>query len=686
MTIDGSKITTDHLSRAAYVYLRQSTADQVQHNLESQRLQYALVDRAKALGWGMVELIDDDLGRSAGGVDRPGFRKLLAAVCANQVGLVLSIEASRLARNGRDWHTLLEFCGVVGCLLGDREAVYDPRLPNDRFVLGMQGTLNEMELSMLRQRSWQAQRQKAGRGELFTSVAVGYIRVGRDTIDMDPDQRVRDAIALVFSKFAAFGSIRQVHLWFRQEGITLPVVSHGPADREVIWKLPVYNSVKKLLTNPIYAGAYAYGRTTSRMQIENGRKRVVRGFKREREDWDVLIRDHHDGYITWDEYERNQRMICDNANGTRAARGSVRQGDGLLAGLLRCGHCSRKLQVNYRGKRSARYRCRGGEEEDGTRCISFGALRVDEAVGEAVIRALQPHGVEAALLAIEESDKASCEVILQAERALEEARFQADQARRRYEAVDPDNRLVADNLERLWNTRLEAVQACEQRLSTLQAQSRQEKLTPDERVAYLALGADLERTWRHEAGTSEMRKRILRAALVEIMVTIQDDRIRLLLHWQGGDHMELLVRKNRTGQHRLATDADTEDLIREVARIMPDRLIVALLNRAGKRTGKGNSWTEARLKSFRTNHDIAAYREGEMQERGEIKLAEAAERLSISEKTVRRLIRRGVIPARQACKGAPWVIDANALTDSVLNLEEEAPPAHNSQQKLFDFQ
>jgi DNA invertase Pin-like site-specific DNA recombinase len=301
MTIDGSKITADHLSRAAYVYVRQSTADQVQHNLESQRLQYALVDRAKALGWSMVELIDDDLGRSAGGVDRPGFRKLLAAVCANQVGLVLSIEASRLARNGRDWHTLLEFCGVVGCLLGDREAVYDPRLPNDRFVLGMQGTLNEMELSMLRQRSWEAQRQKAGRGELFTSVAVGYIRVGRDTIDMDPDQRVRDAIALVFSKFAAFGSVRQVHLWLRQEGIALPVVSHGPADREVIWKLPVYNSVKKLLTNPVYAGAYAYGRTTSRMQIENGHKRVVRGFKREREDWDVLIRDHHDGYITWDE-------------------------------------------------------------------------------------------------------------------------------------------------------------------------------------------------------------------------------------------------------------------------------------------------------------------------------------------------------------------------------------------------
>ena len=218
MTSHDARITADHLSRGACVYVRQSTGDQVRNNLESQRLQYGLVDRVRDLGWSQVEVIDEDLGRSAGGGERPGFERLLAAVCAGGLGIVLSSEASRLSRNGREWHTLLELCAVVGCLLGDRDTIYDPRLAHDRFLLGMQGSVYELELSMLRQRSREAQWQKAGRGELFTTVAVGYVKVGTDRIEMDPDQRVRDAIALVIGKFAEFGSGRQVHLWFRQEG------------------------------------------------------------------------------------------------------------------------------------------------------------------------------------------------------------------------------------------------------------------------------------------------------------------------------------------------------------------------------------------------------------------------------------------------------------------------------------
>ena len=366
-----TRITPDHLSRAAWVYVRQSTPRQVRHNLESQGRQYALRDRAHQLGWSEVVVVDEDLGRSGGGTVRPGYDRLparrreragseLAAVCRGEVGVVLSLEASRLARNGREWHTLLDYCGLVGCLLADESSVYDPRLPNDRLLLGMKGTMSEMELSTLRHRSEEALRRKAGRGELFMTVAVGYVRVDRDRIGMDPDQRVREAVALVFRKFAELDSIRQVHLWLRHEGIELPALVPGGSAQRIEWKLPVYNSIHHMLTNPVYAGAYAFGRTGTRTYLENGHKRVVHGIRRRRDEWEVLIRDHHDGYITWAEYERNQKVIADNANCQgAAARGSIRQGEALLAGLVRCGHCGRNLHVTYPGdQRSIAHRAR----------------------------------------------------------------------------------------------------------------------------------------------------------------------------------------------------------------------------------------------------------------------------------------------------------------------------------------
>ena len=659
-----SRITPEHLSRAAWVYIRQSTPRQVRHHHESRGRQYALEERARQLGWREVVVVDDDLGRSGSGTERPGYDRLLAAVCRGEVGAVLSLEASRLARNGREWHTLIDYCGLVGCLLADETSVYDPRLPNDRLLLGMKGTMSEMELATLRHRSVEALRRKARRGELFMTVAVGYVRVERDEIAMDPDQRVREAVSLAFRKFAELGSIRQVHLWFRHEGVELPAVAPDQSPGAV-WKLPVYHSVHHILTNPIYAGAYAFGRTSSRTRLENGRKRVVHGIRRERDEWEVLIRDHHDGYITWAEYERNQKVIADNANCRGAAvRGSVRKGEALLAGLLRCGHCGRNLHVSYAGNQGnvVRYQCRGAHINHGTElCISFGGLRVDRAVGEAVLGVLRPLGIEAALQAIEERRRASCEVLRQAELGLEATRFEEKRARRQYDAVDPDNRLVAGELERRWNERLAVVRQREEAVSALLATREHEVLGPDEREEYLALGADVERAWHHERATPETRKRIVRALLVEVVANIEGDRITLRLHWQGGDHTELTVRKNRSGSHRWVTDAETGALVRDLARSMPDRWIASLLNRVGKRTGKGNPWTEARVRTFRTSRDIAVYREGERQERGELTLQEAAERLGVSKMTVLRQIRRGVIPGRQACKGAPWVISVDAL-------------------------
>ena len=691
MTGEGSRITAAHLARAACVYVRQSSPGQVRHNLESQHLQYALQTRARELGWHAVETIDEDLGRSgAGSVVRSGFQKLLTAVCESRIGIVLSVDASRLARNGREWHTLLEFCAVVGCLLGDANSVYDPALPDDRLLLGMKGTVSEMEGSVLRQRSLDARRQKAERGELFLNLPAGYVKVGRDAIAMDPDERVRDAIRHVFRKFSELRSIRQVFLWFRHEGIELPFRSlhTGAPGWQVDWKPPVYNTVHQILTNPIYAGAYAYGRKLRRTVIKDGRKRIVQETRRNPEDWKVLIRDRHDGYIDWDEYERNLALIAANEP---TLKGAVRNGGALLTGLLRCGHCTHKLQVLHSGNsRVGRYQCQGRRAHtDGSSCISFGASDVDAAVVGAVLRAVQPLGVEAALRAVEERGKEESERIRLAELALEDARFKADQARARFEAVDPRNRNVIGNLSRSWEERLEVVREREGLLATARLQLQRQEPTSEERAAYLALGADLERAWNHENVTTQMRKHVLRAVLVEIIVTVTTERIDLVLHWQGGDHTELSVRRRKTGRTRFATDADTGETIQELARLMPDRSIAAFLNRAGKRTGKGNTWTELRVRAFRSNHGIAVYREGERQERNELTQTEAAARLNISARTMNRLIRRGVIPARQACKGAPWVILAATLESAAFAAglgDETSPSAPVPGQKTIVFE
>lgn len=652
-----TKITADHLARCAFVYVRQSTADQLLHNHESRRRQYGLADRARQLGWTTVEVIDDDLGRSGGGINRPGFERLLAAICGGRAGAVFAIEASRLARNGRDWHTLIEFCGLVGTIIVDEDGIYDPRHPNDRLLLGMKGTMSEMELSLFRQRSHEALKQKARRGALFLGVAAGYVKAGHDRIEKDPDQRVQDAIRLVFVKFAELQSVRQVHVWLRDEGIALPVASHSAVEgRSIVWKLPLYNTVHNMLTNPIYAGAYAFGRTRSKVSVEEGRKRIRRGLRRPQKDWDVLLKDQHEGYITWNEFERNQRVIANNATGKGSAvKGAVRRGELLLAGLLRCGHCGRKMYVAYGGK-AGRYHCEGALVNHGTeRCISFGGLRADDAVGREVLRVLKPLGIEAAFKVLEAQTSETSAAQRQLELGLQQARFSAAHARRQYDAVDPDNRLVAGELERRWNEALQATHRIEGEIAALKA-SKPAPLGEKEREHLMQLGADLERAWSHPAATSATRKRILRTALYEIVVRVEGGHIEMVLHWQGGDHTALRLTRNGVGKHRWTIPEDTLSLIRELARLIPDQQIARLLNRAGKPTGRGNGWTVARVRSFRHHHGIVVYREGEWAERGEITLEAAAQIMEVSVMTALRMIRHGIIKGRQLCRGAPWVI------------------------------
>jgi len=682
-----TKITAEHLGRTAFVYIRQSTAGQLVHNHESRRRQYGLADRARQLGWSRVETVDDDLGRSGGGISRPGFERLLAAICEGQAGAVLAIEASRLARNGRDWHTLIEFCGLVGTLIVDEDGIYDPRHPNDRLLPGMKGTMSELELSLFRQRSQEALKQKARRGALFLGVAAGYLKTGRERIEKDPDQRVQDALRLVFTKFAELQSVRQVHVWLRDEGIALPVKSHDGEGRCIAWKLPIYNTVLNILTNPVYAGAYAFGRTASAVIIEEGRKRVRRGLRRPQGEWTVLLKDQHEGYITWEEFERNQRLIANNATGkgSAAARGAARQGELLLAGLLRCGHCGRKMYVAYGGK-AGRYHCEGALVNHGTkRCISFGGLRADQAVAAEILNVLQPLGIDAALKALEAQASKTSAARRQLELALQRAHYEAAHARRQYDAADPANRLVAGELERRWNKALEAVQQIEGEIAALDA-AKPSPLGGSEREQLMRLGADLKLAWAHPAATSATRKRIIRAVLNEIVVRLEGGFIEMVLHWQGGDHTSLRVKMNTAGKHRWTVSQDTLTLIRELARLMPDRQIARLLNRTGKPTGRGNGWTQARVCSFRRHYGIAVHRPGEWAERGEITLEAAAQIMDVSVMTALRMVRLGIINGRQVCYGAPWAFKAEDIAAYRAQHARQRPLTADPAQQSFQFQ
>jgi DNA invertase Pin-like site-specific DNA recombinase len=682
-----TKITSEHLARSAYVYIRQSTPDQLAHNHESRRRQYGLADRARQLGWTSVEIVDDDLGRSGGGVSRPGFERLLAAICQGRVGAVLAIEASRLARNGRDWHTLIEFCGLVGTIIVDEDGIYDPCHPNDRLLLGVKGTMSELELSLFRQRSQEALKQKARRGALFLGVAAGYIKAGRERIEKDPDQRVQGALKLVFSKFAEFQSVRRVHVWLRDQGIELPVKSHDVGGRQIIWKLPLYNTVYNILTNPVYAGAYAFGRTTSKVSVEEGRKRIKRGLRRPQTEWVVLLKDQHEGYIIWDEFEKNQRVIADNATrkGSAMVRGAVRSGEALLAGLLRCGHCGRKLHVAYGGMRG-RYVCHSALLNHGAeRCIAFGSLRADHTVGTEVVRVLKPLGIDAAVKAIEAQSSTTSATQRQLALALQQTRYEADHARRQYDAVDPANRLVAVELERRWNEALQVVNRIKGEIAELEAK-KPAALGERERQTLTQLGADLELAWCHPAATAATRKRILRAALNEIIVRVEGDFVAMVLNWQGGDHTALKFKMNTAGKHRFTIPEDTLSLIRSLARQMPDREIARLLNRAGQPTGRGNGWNESRVRSFRHHHEIAVYREGEWAERGEITLEAAAKIIGVTTMTALRMLKRGDIKGQQLCEGALWVIKAEDVAAFGVCRQSKRPLTSNPGQQTFDYQ
>jgi excisionase family DNA binding protein len=653
-----SKITADHLARRACVYIRQSTPEQVKYNLESKRRQYGLADHARALGWQDVEVVDDDLGVSGEGIPRSGFERLLRAVCEGKVGAVFSIEASRLARNGREWHTLLEYCSIVGTLLIDAETIYDPRLTNDQLLLGIKGTLSEMEVATFRERAQSALMQMAQRGALVRRVAIGYVKRADGRMEKDPDARVRGAIDLILRKFAELRSARQVYFWLNQQQIPLPS-ARGPEDaQEIIWQPARYHAVHSVLKNPIYAGAYAYGRSQTVRRLEEGQKRVVRQLRRRREQWSVLILNHHEGYIDWDVYESNQKVIADNENArSGAVRGAIRNGEALLAGLLRCGHCGAKLLTQYPRRQVIRYQCSGYiQNRDQVCCVMFGGLRADRLVSEQLLQCLAPLGLGAAMEAIEVLQGASDDRVQQKHLALERARYEVTHARRQYDAVDPENRLVASELERRWNQALTTESQLEAELILLQ-EARERPLSEAQKRELLEFARDLPRLWDDpRSSSSEYKKRLLRIALKEIIATCEGETIRLVLHWQGGDHTQVEFQKLRSGKHRYAADKELVDIVGALARIEPDVRIAAILNRNQRRTAHGQVWTAARICSLRDYHEIPVYCEGEREARTEMFVGEASDLLGVTSTTVLRLIQLKKLPATQACVGAPWIM------------------------------
>ena len=607
------KITPDHLSRGAVVYIRQSTLGQVAEHTESQRRQYALAKSARSIGFASVTVIDDDLGRSGSGlVERPGFQKLVASVCSGSIGAVFCIEASRLARNGRDWHHLIDLCALVGTLVIDPDGTYDPRLVNDRLLLGLKGTMSEYELSLLRQRGLAARDSKALRGELQFILPPGYCWNEIGQIEMDPDERVGGVIRLLFDKFQEFGSARQVLLWAQDQRLQLPITrrNNGSACK-IEWRPAAYHTVLTILRHPVYAGAYVFGRTTQRTRIVDGRARKTTGHSKPMAAWNVLLRDDHPGYITWEQYEANQKLISENAHmQRRAERKSARGGRALLTGLVRCGRCGRTMRVFYGSQSSHahRYQCRGDDSHvGGWLCIGVGGIRVDRVVAARIVEAVSEHAIEAAIQAANQSERTDAEIRQALCQELEEARYEASLAARRYEAVDPMKRLVARELETRWNAALERVAHLEDRVTKHDAAA---ALRPRiDRAALMALARDLPTTWNAPGTDARTKQRITHILIREVILDRDEatnDAI-VVIHWNGGRHTELRVSRVRTGRYPTNRHPSPVEAIQNLGGHWPDREVAMTLNRMRCKPPDGKAWTTVRVREIRERLGIIPF-------------------------------------------------------------------------------
>jgi DNA invertase Pin-like site-specific DNA recombinase len=671
------KIKPEHLARKAIVYLRQSSEKQVRQNLESQRLQYEVAERIRALGWKQVEIIDCDLGSSAAmaAARREGFERVLSAVALGEIGIVGSRELSRLSRTDKDWCRLLEVCQIFGTLLADEQQVYDLNYLDDQLVLGIKGTLSVVELKILRQRMQAGQESKARRGELFKRLPVGFVRDLTGKVVLDPDHRVGEAIRLLFVKFRERWSVRQTFQWFRDHDIELP--ANPILGTRIIWKIPTQSLVRDILVNPFYAGAYVWGRRPVTTLLVEGRLKKRQCATRRAEDCRVFIPDHHVGYIDWATYEENRRMIGRNSVNWQGneSMAAIRAGQGLLVGLLRCGHCGRKLHVRYWGGRgtNARYLCKGDYDDGGQYCLGFGGAAVDRRLGQELLSVISPLGVDASLRALEEMSVGDAAQRIALSSKLDQLEYEAKKAFEQYDTVDARNRLVAGELERRWNEKLEEIETVKQRLAGLN--EKRYSLSGEEEARIRSMGENFAEVWENDLCPPALKKMIFRTAMEEIIVRTDAEKknLEFTIHWKGGTHTQLAMERPRSATET-ATPMEALDVIRRMAVRHGDDQIASVLNRLGYSTGKGKRWNQTRVHTARRNHSITGQKRA-LPDPERVSLNQAARICGVSHRTIERLVEAGLLKREQATTRAPWeILRADLEAEPIRSIIGKAPP------------
>ena len=688
------RITTAHRAKLAYVYIRQSTAGQVRQHQESTQLQYRLVGRAASLGWprDRIEVIDDDLGKSGASSDaRYGFQRLIAEIGLGKAGLVLSLDASRLARNNRDWHQLLELCSLFGALIADGERLYDPCVYHDRLLLGLSGIMSEAELHQIKVRLHQGERQKAARGELRIPLPVGLAHRPGGGIILNPDEEVQARLRLVFARFLELQSANAVMRALLQAGLPLPVRPlSGPAPHAIEWRTPSKSRVMQILKNPAYAGAYVYGR---RRQDPTRRKPGVGHASTVAvpiENWSICLRDAFAGYIGWEEFMANQRRLSDNLCRYRTdQRGVARKGSALLQGLAVCGRCGRRMALRYSGPEANYpvYRCAVDHDQSGAPvCQEIRALPVDAEIERLLLEALEPDRIAMAIAALGQVEEEVRQLERQWSLKKERARYEAERARRQYDAVDPDNRLVARSLERQWEEKLREVEATEQAFQRWRSQQSLD-LSEADREALLAMGEDLPKVWHAPTTAAADRKQMLRFLVRDVILDQKRERGQVLIKiaWATGAFSEHRLTRKVQSYDQYAGLENLERRVRQLnAEHKMDAEIAEFLNREGYISARGTPFRGDLVHLLRRRWAIPTVKINGAQPNpprwadGSYSVQGMAVALGVTAQTVFKWLRRGRLKGRQLRKGMPWQID---VADNHI-AELKNPVQHKSRSKM----
>ena len=661
--VDHDKVTPHHLQRAAYLYIRQSSLRQVLENCESTHRQYALRERAVALGWPLerIVVVDGDQGKSgASAADRIGFQTLVAEVGLGHVGIVLGLEVSRLARNNSDWHRLLEICGLTGTLILDEDGVYDPAAFNDRLLLGLKGAMSEAELHVLRARLRGGILNKARRAALKLPLPIGFAYREDDQVIRDPDQQVQQAVQLFFATFRRTGSASGTVRSFREQGLSFPHrIRCGPHRGDVVWGPLRHVTALHLLHNPRYAGVFVFGRTRTALVEGHVRVRDV-----PREQWTVEYPDAHEHYISLEEYEQNQQRLRENAQAHSGERhgGPPREGPALLQGLVICGRCGEQMTVRYhqrQGRVVPDYICQQETIQEGrSACQVVPGGVIDAAIGELLVAAITPEALEVALAVqaeviarAEEADRLRCQQV-------ERARYEAELAQRRYLRVDPENRLVADVLEAEWNSKLRALAEAQAEVE-YQRQAAQ-RVSAAEREAVLALARDVPRLWQDDRLPARERKRMVRLMISDVTLR-KEEHITAQVRFRGGATTTLQIAKPQSAVALRPTEQVTVAEIDRLLEAYTDGQVATQLNARGWRSREGKAFHGALIGKLRRSHNLADHY-SRLRQRGLLTGDELARRLDVADATVKAWRRRGLLRAERGSDKGDWLYYAPEST------------------------